>query len=104
VTVNGWLASRTPEPPPALASRIGVAVGGRAERSVAETSSQLVDSGEAMLRELLQRDSAGRDSALDLLTVDALVTYAFEAASADPTTIIERAEDAMRRFAAAARE
>ncbi|MEO7084443.1 MAG: hypothetical protein ABI442_13495 [Gemmatimonadaceae bacterium] len=103
MTVNGWLASRTQEPPPALAARIDEAVGGRAERSVANTALMLVDSADAMLRELLNRESEGRDSALDLLTVDALATYAFEAASADPATLTERAEDAMRRFAAAAR-
>jgi hypothetical protein len=103
VTVNGWLASRTPEPPPALAARIQVAIAGRAERSTAETSLLLIESADAMLRDLLARNSEARDSALDLLTVDALVTYAFEAASTDPRTLIERSEDAMRRLAAAAR-
>ena len=56
-----------------------------------------------LLRELLRRPTAGRESALDLLTVDALVTYAFEAAAplrrhrcASLTT------DAMTRLAATA--
>jgi hypothetical protein len=39
-----------------------------------------------------------------LLTVDALVTYAFEAASDDASSLAVRAEQAMTRLAAAARE
>ena len=59
---------------------------------------------EDLLRELLSRPSAGRESALDLLTVDALVTYAFEAASDDPDSLAERADQAMTRLVATAQE
>jgi hypothetical protein len=102
VTVSGWLETRTPEPPPALASRIRAAILDREETST-DRALALVDAADVMLRDLLERNSEGRDSALDLLAIDALVTYAFESASSDPTTLTARAEDAMRRFATAAR-
>jgi len=38
------------------------------------------------------------------LTVDALVTYAFEAAGDDPDSLARRAEQAMTRLASTARE
>lgn len=56
-----------------------------------------------LLNDLLARASAGRESALDLLTVDALVTYAFEAAAKDPETLADRADEAMARLSAIAR-
>ncbi len=37
-----------------------------------------------------------REVALDLLSADAFVTYAFEAAADDPTTITSAADEAMR--------
>jgi len=61
-----------------------------------------IDAAERLLGELLTRPSAGRESALDLLTVDALVTYAFEAASDDPDSLGDRASRAMTRLAATA--
>lgn len=63
-----------------------------------------LDAAESLLRDLLARPSAGREAALDLLTVDALVTYAFEAAALEPATIEARAADAMRRLAGTAAE
>ena len=51
---------------------------------------------------LLQHDSTRRECALDLLSVDALVTYAMEAAAEDPDTFASRVHDAMDRLAAAA--
>jgi len=55
------------------------------------------------LTELAARPSAGRESALDLLTVDALVTYAFEAAAGAPESLEATATAAMIRLAATAR-
>ena len=48
--------------------------------------------------------SAGRESALDLLTVDALVTYAFEAAAEAPASLEATATAAMTLAATARRE
>jgi hypothetical protein len=39
----------------------------------------LADAGVALLRRVLSHPEGGRELALDLLTADALVTYAFEA-------------------------
>jgi hypothetical protein len=52
----------------------------------------------------LIRASTGRDSALDLLAVDALVTYAFEAASETPETLESQAASAIIQLSAAASE
>jgi hypothetical protein len=56
--------------------------------------------GERLTAELLRRGSTTRESALDLLTADALVTYAFEAAAESPADLVARATDAMTRIAA----
>jgi hypothetical protein len=61
-----------------------------------------IDAAEVLLAELLARPSAGRESALDLLAVDALVTYAFEAAASEPGKLESHATDAMSRFSAIA--
>lgn len=57
---------------------------------------------ESLLAELLALDCAGRDRALDLLAVDAMVTYAFEAAAESPDTLSTRATTAMSAIAALA--
>jgi hypothetical protein len=101
VTIHDWLADRTP-PPPALRTRIDDALGARANQPASDAASVTVAAAEELLRELLSRSTAGRESALDLLTVDALVTYAFEAAATDPSSLAARADDAMTRLAALA--
>lgn len=55
--------------------------------------------GEALLAQHLASDTTSRDSALDLLAVDALVTYAFEAAADQPELLVQRAASAMQRVA-----
>jgi hypothetical protein len=104
VTVRGWLRDRSPEPPARLAARIEEALGERGEHGDADVAECCVSAADELLRDLLARPSAGRESALDLLTVDALVTYAFEAATSEPETLVQRANDAMVRLAAGALE
>lgn len=97
-----WLAERQPAPPPALAARLRDAlagVSGPADDAVAE---RCLAAGEHLLAGLLARDCGSRDAALDLLAADALVTYAFEAASTEPARLEERAARAMTNLAAAA--
>jgi hypothetical protein len=48
---------------------------------------------------LLASGSTSRATALDLLAVDALVTYAFQAGADDPARLEERAARAMARIA-----
>jgi hypothetical protein len=87
-----------------LAARLAEVLGPDAAAPRAQIPEVCIATAESLLRDLLDRPSAGRESALDLLTVDALVTYAFEAASDDPARLSARAEDAMRRLSAVARE
>jgi hypothetical protein len=95
-----------PRPPERLAQRLDEVIGEPVDGSRHGGTGEAVaciDAAEALLRDLLAQPTAGRESALDLLTVDALATYAFEAASEAPDTIPDRAADAMRRFAAIGR-
>lgn len=106
MTLAAWLDSRVPPPPPELAARIramavndtGSALGGeRSERAVAD---RLLDAAEAAMRALLRDGCLTRESAIELLAVDALVTYAFEAAADEPERIEERATRTLGRIAA----
>jgi len=104
MTLSRWLDERRTDVPPRLAARLDEAVAGDRDVAADQTARVCVDAADALLRNLLARSSAGRDVALDLLTVDALATYAFEAAAANPTTLRERAAEAAARFAAAAHD
>jgi len=86
-----------------LAERIEETLGARCEQDAADATDLCVSAANDLLAKLLARPSAGRESALDLLTVDALVTYAFEAASRDPASLDRHATAAMSRLASAAR-
>ena len=101
MTVGAWLRERAAAPPQ-LSARVTQVMGDRMDRAAHEVSMACLDAAQALLRELLSRPSAGRESALDLLTVDALVTYAFEAASEAPGSLDAHATDAMLRFASLA--
>ena len=59
-----------------------------------------LDAGERLLDELLACGSTSRSTALDLLAVDALVTYAFQAAADEPALLDARAARALARIAA----
>ncbi|HEX5831261.1 MAG TPA: hypothetical protein VFY16_09795 [Gemmatimonadaceae bacterium] len=61
-----------------------------------------VTAGEALLERLLRDGCGTRAAAPDLLVADALVTRAFELASAEPARLEQRAHDAMVRLAALA--
>jgi hypothetical protein len=102
VTIRDWLDARTPSPPSRLRARIDEALGDRANRPVTALIEENLAAAEALLGDLLARPTAGRESALDLLAVDALVTYAFEAAAAEPVTLSQRAAGAMTSLSALA--
>jgi hypothetical protein len=70
-----WLEARRPSPPDALRAYLTAAV------TDAETASpeQLADLGGCALARVVTRPEGGRELALDLLTADAFITYAFEA-------------------------
>jgi hypothetical protein len=62
----------------------------------------LISAGEVAMAAVLRGGCLTRDSALDLLAVDALVTYAFEAAADEPEALETLSSDALRRIAALA--
>jgi hypothetical protein len=114
-TMQEWLQSRIPVPPPALHERVEqalLAIGSsRGDPSIAsgpptaaerEIHTRCLTAASTILRPLLAHEGAGREAALDLLAADALVTYAFEAASTEPLTLDECAGAAMRAIAALA--
>ncbi len=95
-----WLDARRPVPPAALRTRIDIALGTDLNADADEVSGTLLDAGERIVRALLEADATSREAALDLLAADALVTYAFEAASERPAELSSRAAAAMTRIAA----
>lgn len=100
MTLREWLETRTPAPPPRLLHRI-VDVLGPAAGDEANPR-PLVDAAERLLRDLTAKPTLGRDSALDLLTVDALTTYAFECAASSPDVLLAATTDAIQRLGAVA--
>ncbi|MDB4907248.1 MAG: hypothetical protein JWO05_2032 [Gemmatimonadetes bacterium] len=99
-TVRAWLERRDPVPPEALVAHVIQALGGDADLSQQETASHCLAAAERLLESLLDLRRTGRDSALDLLTADALATYAFEHDAAVPAQLDAHASESMRRIAA----
>ena len=99
-TVGGWFDGVEPPPPAALRDRLAALLAAHADRPVAEVPEACLDAGEALLATLLASGSTSRGTALDLLAVDALVTYAFQAAADDPERVDLRAARAMARISA----
>jgi hypothetical protein len=101
MSVREWVLSRTPAAPPALTDRIVQSLGDRGA-SDALPSAACLDASVELLGHLFAYDELGRDNALDLLTVDALVTYAFEGAAEQVDRLDAEAAGAMLRLAALA--
>jgi hypothetical protein len=99
MTIGEWLATRTPAPPAALMARVRDILGDAADDDARFATDRFLDAAERMVAGLLRDGRTGRESAADLLAADALVTYAFEAASVDPGSLLERARTTMVRLA-----
>ena len=99
-----WLRSRAPEAPPALVSRIAELLASNAGWEALPRAEAFGAASEELLRRVLDGNAMQRASALDLLAADACVTYAFEAASDEPHTIVERAARAASGISAIAVE
>ncbi|MEO7522219.1 MAG: hypothetical protein ABIW79_10410 [Gemmatimonas sp.] len=98
-TVGEWIATVDPRPPEALACRLSDLLAPFASQPVSRVPEACLDAGEGLLNDLLGGGSSSRGTALDLLAVDALVTYAFQAASDEPGNLDARAARAMARIA-----
>jgi hypothetical protein len=92
-----WLSHMDPAPPEELASAMRSAL----NEARAPTAEDLLSAAEHALDKVLRTDCETRASALDLLTVDALVTHALEIASGDPNAAEDFPEQALRRITSA---
>jgi hypothetical protein len=98
-SVVEWLGRREPAPPDALLLRLRETLASDAERDAGDAAAACLAAGERLLAKVLREGEASRDHALDLLAADALVTYAFEAASTRPNALPTLAAQAMARMA-----
>ncbi len=98
MTNSEWLDSRVPAPPSALRERLHDALA--ADGATADRTQACLHAAERLIERLLRGDCTTRESALDLLAADALMTYAFEAAGDSPGDLRARARHAMRSIAA----
>lgn len=90
MSAGGWLAEREPKPPAELFAAITAAVSHTDDRTAARkndrsggglVSDQLIIAAERLLPRVVFSGCEQRSGALDLLTLDALLTYAMEASS-----------------------
>ena len=102
MTLQQWIDRRELEPPAALAQRLREAVAEAPDNPGQPVPAAAIDAALGLLDSLLRGAGPSRAGALGLLTVDALMTYAFEAAADDPARLEALATEAMRRIAAAA--
>jgi hypothetical protein len=92
-----WLSRHNPAPPPELANAMRNAIEGEAKPE--PTPNDLLEAAERLLDKVLRTDCETRAAALDLLTVDALMTHSLLLANKDPEAPKDFAEQAMRRVA-----
>ena len=90
MTVANWITTRSPRPPAALLSRVVAALGVDGGRAADETANVCLAVAARQLQALVDDGRFERESAVDLLAVDALVTFAFEHASATARTDLGR--------------
>ena len=90
-----WVSRHNPAPPPDLATAMRTAVDGKADPA----ANDLLEAAERLLDKVLRSDCETRASALDLLTVDALMTHSLLLANKDSKTRDDFAEQAMTRVA-----
>lgn len=101
MNVRDWLAHREPSPPRELRERVealALAVPG----IDGDPAGSLLAAAEAALAQLARRPADDRAAAIDLLAVDALVTYAMESAAQTPDDIPPLSERAMARLSGVA--
>ncbi len=98
MTLGDWLDRRRPLPPEALGRRIVELVLASEPGGNTDPAAACLQAAEGALQRLVCRGDNGRADALDLLAIDALVTYAFEAVADEPWRIEDLALDAMRRL------
>jgi hypothetical protein len=93
-----WVSALDPAPPADLAAAMRDSLH---DATTDPTAEELLEAADRLLDKVLRTDCETRASALDLLTVDALVTHAFLVASKDPRAPEDLAERALARITAA---
>lgn len=78
MTIGDWIAARSRGAPDELSADVLRALGEDAKRDVSETTSACLSAASRRLSALVAHERFGRESALDLLVVDALTTFAYE--------------------------
>ncbi len=99
MTLQSWLDARLPEAPTALRERIAALVAEHPEWESLPRQQALLAASELLMKEALAAAPKDRDAALALLAGDACVTYAFEAAADEPSSLRSLADEAMQRIA-----
>ena len=92
---SDWLSRLDSAAPEELATAMRNALKDATENPTAE---DLLEAAERLLDKVLRTDCETRASALDLLTVDALMTHALHVASTDPQAPEDFPEQALRRI------
>ena len=87
-------------PPEELAAAMRTAL----QNNPSPSAVEVLDAAEHLLDQVLRTDCETRASALDLLTVDALMTHALELAAKDPALLEQFPEQAMQRIASRLRK
>lgn len=82
MTVRDWLRDRAGDAPMPLTEHLFSVLGGEGDAPESQTGAVCLRLATRLLADLISDERFGRDSALELLTIDALMTYAFEHASA----------------------
>jgi hypothetical protein len=94
------MSERNASPPEELESAMRHAL----DNNPTPTAPEVLAAAERLLDRVLRTDCESRESALDLLTVDALMTRAVEIAARDPQLLQDFPELAMRRIASHERD
>jgi hypothetical protein len=98
MTDSDWLSHMDPAPPEELVSAMRNAL---SEGTQNPTAEDLLAAAEHALDKVLRTDCETRASAVDLLTVDALMTHALEIANRDASAAEDFPEQALRRITSA---
>lgn len=93
-----WVSELDPAPPADLAMAMRNSL---KDSTSNPTPEELLQAAEHLLDKVLRTDCETRASALDLLTVDALMTHALLVASNDPRASDDFADRALARVTAA---
>ena len=100
LSAEAWIAAHAEQAPDALRARLDATLLRARGAPDPAVATSLFVAGRELLTSVLRAGATQREAALDLLTADALVTYAFEGAADDPDSIDARAASAMRSLAA----